>query len=145
MLNIRPPTPDTQPPASSIKFTSDGNGRYSAQFSPARDGHYKIQIEANHAGGLLGKGAAEFMVQAAILEFQDTQLKEDFLTTLADVSGGSYHHLNNVSELPSSIKEISSTYSYIKERDLWDNGIVLIIVVALLGAEWLLRKRKGLV
>jgi len=132
-------------PASSVKFTSDGSGRYSAEFIPARDGHYKIHVEAHHAGGLLGKDSTEFMVQTTALEFQNTQLEEAFLRNLADVSGGSYHHLRDISDLPSSIKEVSDTYIFIRERGLWDNGIVLMIVVALLGTEWLLRKRKGLV
>jgi uncharacterized membrane protein len=126
-------------------FTSNGNGRYSAEFTPTGDGHYKLEVSAYYAGGLLGKASAEFVVQAAILEFQDTQLKESFLTNLADISGGSYHHLDDISSLPSSIREVSDTYAFIRERGLWDNGIMLIIAVALLSTEWLLRKRKGLV
>jgi len=145
ILDIESPTPDTQQPSSSIRFSADGNGRYSAEFNPARDGHYRLRVEAHHAGGLLGEGTAEFIVQAAILEFQDTQLKEGFLKNIADASGGSYHHFSDVSDLPSSIREVSDTYSFIRERGLWDNSIVLIIAVALLGTEWLLRKRRGLV
>jgi hypothetical protein len=128
-----------------LRFASDGNGRYSAEFNPVRDGHYRLRVEALHAGGLLGEGVADFIVQAAVLEFQDTQIREDFLRDLTDVSGGSYRHLDDVSELPSAIKEISDTYSFIRERGLWDNWLMLVIAVALLGAEWFLRKQKGLV
>lgn len=127
-------------------FTADGNGRYSAEFNPPKDGHYKVQVEAFRADRLLGKGSAEFIVQLTMLEFQDTQLKEAFLKELADISGGAYYHLNDISSLPASIKEVSSQpYTFIRERGIWDNGVMLFIVVALLGAEWLLRKQKGLV
>jgi hypothetical protein len=132
-------------PVSSTKFTSDGSGRYSAEFTPARDGHYEIQVEAHHAGRLLGENSTEFIVQTTALEFQKTQLEEAFLRNLADISGGSYHHLKDISDLPSSIEELSDTYTFVRERGLWDNGIILMIAVALLGTEWLLRKRKGLV
>jgi hypothetical protein len=84
-------------------------------------------------------------VQTTALEFQDTQLKEDFLRNLADISGGSYHHLDDISALSSSIEEVSDTYVSIRERGLWDNGIMLTVVAILLGTEWLLRKRRGLV
>lgn len=128
-----------------LKFAADGNGRYTAEFTPGRDGHYKIQTEAYHAGRLLGESSAEFMVQTTALEFRDTQLKEDLLRDLADVSGGSYRHLRNTSDLSSAIKEVSDSYVSIRERRLWDNAIMLMLAVALLGTEWLIRKRKGLV
>jgi hypothetical protein len=141
---LRPPS--IQYPTSSMKFTSDRDGRYSAEFTPVRDGRYRIQVEAHHAGGLLGRGSAEFAVQTRALEFQYTELEEDSLKELADISGGSYHHLNDVSGLPSAIREVDSEpYTFIREHGLWDNGIMLMLVVALLGAEWLLRKRSGLV
>ncbi len=145
MVEPQSSTPDTQHPASSVRFTSDGDGRYSAEYSPARDGHYKLRVEAHHAGGILGEGATEFIVQATVLEFQDTRLREDFLKNLADVSGGSYLHLSDISNLPASVREMSETYAFIRERGLWDNGIMLMIAVTLLGAEWFLRKRRGLV
>jgi hypothetical protein len=31
-----------------------------------------------------------------------------------------------------------------EERDLWQNGWSFLILVGLLGAEWLLRRRAGL-
>ncbi len=132
-------------PSSDLRFTSDGSGRYSAEFTPATDGRYKIHVEAHHAGGVLGRDSAEVIVQTAVLEFRDAQLKEAALKSLADISGGSYHHLRDISDLPSSIREVSETSSFIRERGIWDNAIVLMIAVALLSAEWLLRKRNGLV
>jgi hypothetical protein len=140
-----PPVKPRVYPASSIKFTSDGNGRYSAEFTPVRDGHYNIRVEAYPAGGLLGSDSTEFAVQTTALEFQSTQLEEAFLRDLADTSGGSYHHLKDIADLPSSIREVSDTYTFVRERGLWDNGIVLVIAAALLSTEWLLRKRRGLV
>ena len=144
-LEVGDPTFEKRRFSSDLKFTSNGSGRYSTEFIPARDGHYKINVEAHHAGGLLGRSSAEFTVQTTALEFQNPQLKEAYLKNLADISDGSYHHLRDISDLPSSIRELSDIHVSIRERGLWDNGIVLMIAVALLGAEWLLRKRKGLV
>ena len=140
-----PGSPDNSGGLAGLEFIADGGGRYSAEYTPAGDGHHKIHVEAHHDGRLLGKGSAEFIVQTTALEFQDTQLKETALKDLADVSGGSYRHLDDVSDLPLAIKDVSDSYAFIRERSLWDNAIMMVIAVALLGTEWLIRKRKGLV
>jgi len=137
-----------QTPAKSTRdliFTLEENGRYSAEFNPTMDGNYKIDVEAQRNGSLLGKSSTEFIVQTATLEFLNTQLNEPLLKEIADISGGSYNKINDISNLPSSIKETKDKVISIRERSIWDNAIVLIIVMALLTTEWLIRKRKGLV
>jgi len=136
-------------------FTLEENGRYSAEFSPTMDGNYKIDVEAlffrysaereQRNGSLIGKSSTEFIVQTATLEFLNTQLNEPLLKEIADISGGSYNKINDISNLPSSIKETKDKVISIRERSIWDNAIVLIIVMALLTTEWLIRKKKGLV
>lgn len=138
-------TRDSQGGALDLEFIADANGRYSAEFTPTMDGHYEIVIEAQHANRLLGKGSSEFIVQTTGLEFQDTRLKEALLKDMSDISGGSYRHLRDISDLPAAIEKVNDSYTFTRERSLWDNGIMLIIAVALLGIEWFIRKRKGLV
>ncbi|MFC1718723.1 hypothetical protein ACFL6S_34040, partial [Candidatus Poribacteria bacterium] len=140
-----PGSPAEEGGGTDLKFVADGNGRYTADFTPTRDGHYRIHAEAYHEERLLGENSAEFMVQTTALEFQDTQLREALMKNLADASGGSYRHLKDVSDLPSAIEEVSDSYVSIRERRLWDNAVILMIAVALLGTEWLIRKRRGLV
>jgi uncharacterized membrane protein len=126
-------------------FTLEENGRYSAEFSPTMDGNYKIDVEAQRNGSLLGKSSTEFIVQTATLEFLNTQLNEPLLKEIADISGGSYDRISDISNLLSSIKETKDKVISIRERSIWDNAFVLIIVMALLTTEWFIRKRKGLV
>jgi len=128
-----------------IKFVFEENGRYSAEFLPTMDGNHKVEVEAERSGRPIGKGSAEFIVQTATLEYQSTQLNEPMLKQIADISGGSYYYINNISELPQSIKEIKESTVSIKERSIWDNAWMLGIVLVLLTTEWLLRKKKGLV
>ena len=128
-----------------IKFVFEENGRYSAEFLPTMDGNHKVEVEAERLGRPIGKGSAEFIVQTATLEYQSTQLNESMLKQIADISGGSYYNISNISELPQSIKEIKESNISIKERSIWDNAWMLGIVLVLLTTEWLLRKRKGLV
>jgi uncharacterized membrane protein len=133
---------DTSP---DLRFSASGNGRYLAEFNPLREGNYKVNIEAYYVGNLLGKSSTEFIVKNTMLEFQNTTLDESLLKSIADVSGGAYYHLKDISRLPDSIQDKKEIYALTRERGLWDNGILLIMVVALLTTEWFLRKKKGLV
>lgn len=146
-MEIQAKGDESQTPALTFSgLNPAGNGRYSTEFTPNRDGHYKIVLNASYSGRSLGTGSAEFIVQPTVLEFQNTQLKEELLKSISDASGGVYIPLKDIANLPLSIKEIPyEPYSFISERGIWDNAIVLIIAVAILTAEWLLRKRRGLV
>lgn len=126
-------------------FTFEENGRYSSEFRPNIDGNYKIEAEAYHSGRSIGKSSSEFLVQTASLEFQNIQINEPLLKNIADASGGIYYHIDNIAELESSISDSKETIVFTKEKSIWDNGIVLMIALAFLTTEWIMRKRKGLV
>ena len=138
---------ETQTPGLTFSgLNPEGGGRYSTEFIPNRDGHYKIVLDGVYSGRSLGKGFAEFIVQPTVLEFQDTQLNEEILKNISGISGGAYITLKDISNLPSLIKEVFyEPYSFISERNIWDNAIVLIIALTILTSEWLLRKKRGLV
>ncbi len=126
-----------------IAFTSDGNGRYTAEFKPALDGNYKVNIFAQRKEIPLGKGSTEFMVQSMALEMQDTQLNERLLKEISSVSGGAYYHISDFDKL--NIKEVNDTVVSIVENSVWDNIYVFFSAVVFLSLEWLLRKRNGLI
>lgn len=128
-----------------IKFVFEENGRYSAEFTPTMDGNHKVEVTAEHNGRLIGKGTAEFIVQTATLEYQSIQLNEPLLKQVADISGGKYYNINDIDELPKSIKSDQESIALTKEQSIWDNGWLLGFVVVMLTTEWLLRKKKGLV
>ncbi|MBD3181308.1 hypothetical protein GF312_03385 [Candidatus Poribacteria bacterium] len=129
-----------------LKLVSEGNGRYTAEFVPAREGRYEVYVKADYAGKNLDEATTEFVIQKAVLEFQDTQLNEGLLKNVAETSGGVYLHVSEVSELPETIKDVDvRPFSSIRERSIWDNWIVMLMAVGMLTAEWILRKRNGMV
>jgi len=131
--------------SSDLIFSSDGNGRYSAEFSPILEGSYKVSVEARKGEILIGKGSTEFIVQSVAIEFQDTQLNERLLRELANSSGGAYYYITDISKLPSALRESDNTFLSVTEHGIWDNPVIFIILIVLLGSEWFLRKKKGLV
>jgi uncharacterized membrane protein len=120
-------------------------GLYSALFLASDKGTYKTTATASLSGTQLGTDSAEFAVQTPLIEFENPQLNEELLKQLADVSGGVYTPLLQIDTLPSKIRDVGSTITTVHEDELWDSPIILLIAVGILSAEWILRKRKGLV
>jgi hypothetical protein len=66
------------------------------------------------------------------------------LQALAERSGGRYFDLADADKLPEAIARSRPLVTEPGEATLWDRWAVLILVVLLLGAEWLARKTSDL-
>ena len=120
-------------------------GVYTAQFEANQKGNYQIQALGVKDFSSLGEDSTEIFVQSPLSEFENPQLNEQLLKQLAAKTDGIYTPIVDVKSLPKKIKDVEERAFAIQERDLWDTPIILILVVSLLGAEWFLRKRRGLV
>ncbi|MBM3236814.1 hypothetical protein FJZ31_11035 [Candidatus Poribacteria bacterium] len=120
-------------------------GLYSALFLATEKGTHKITATGSLSGTQLGADSAEFAVQMPLIEFENPHLNEDLLKQLADVSGGVYTPLLQIDTLPAKIKDVGGIITTVHEDELWDSPFILLIAVGILSAEWILRKRKGLV
>jgi len=143
LLEVSPPTGKAFQIPSNVDPAL--RGLYSAQFLASGKGTYKITATGSLSGKQLGTDSVEIAVQTPLIEFENPQLNEELLKQLADLSGGVYTPLMQIDSLPSKIKDVSSTITTVYEDELWDSPIILLIAVGILSAEWILRKRKGLV
>jgi len=66
------------------------------------------------------------------------------LERIAELTGGAILEPKELPELSSLVNDRLITTELRSERPLWDNGIVAFLLVALLGAEWILRRRYDL-
>ena len=60
-------------------------------------------------------------------------------------SGGKYYTVEEADQLVKQIPLVESATSKITDVDIWDIPLIFGAVIALLGFEWFLRKRGGLV
>ena len=120
-------------------------GGYTAQFRANQKGNYQIRASEGLTSSSLGEDSTEIFVQSPLAEFENPQLNERLLKQLAEKTGGVYTSIVEAESLPEKISDVQERVFATQERDLWDTPIVLILVVGLLGAEWFLRKRRGLV
>ena len=121
------------------------DGRYTARFIPNRYGEYTVTATGTLDGENLGEQQTLFEVKTSYAEFSNAELNVALLKTLAEGSGGTYYTLEEAPQLVNQIPLVESATSKITDVDIWDMPLIFGLVIALLGFEWFLRKRGGLV
>jgi uncharacterized membrane protein len=119
-------------------------GRFAGQVTPEVPGLYRVQGEARRGSRSLGPIDAWFHVGGADREFADPRLNEAFLRRLAHASGGEYVPASDAGRLASLLRSAAPRALEPERRDLWHEPWTFALVVALLSAEWILRRRWGL-
>ena len=114
--------------------------RYTARFEVWEKGNYRIRATS----GTGSTDRTEIYVQPQLAELEAPQLNEALLKQLASRTGGAYFAIADAAQVPENIAIIQDPVFVDTERDIWAHPLVLILVVGLLGTEWLLRKRNGL-
>lgn len=126
--------------------TTGQDGTARVEFPPPAPGPYKLLATASRGGVDLGKADDALAVRAVGPELSDASVRPKLLEQLAQVTGGKFFELplGSLPELPlldPPLVEVGRS----KDRPLWDRWEVLIALIALLGAEWFLRRRFGYV
>ena len=121
------------------------DGLYTARFIPNRYGEYTVTATGTLNGENLGEQQTLFEVKTSSAEFSNSELNVALLKTLAEGSGGKYYTMEEAPQLVNQIPLVESATSKITDVDIWDMPFIFGAVIALLGFEWFLRKRGGLV
>ena len=121
------------------------DGLYTARFIPNQYGEYTVTATGTLAGENLGEQQTLFEVKASYAEFSNAELNAALLKTLAEGSGGKYYAMEEAAQLVNQIPLVESATSKITDVDIWNIPLIFGALIALLGFEWFLRKRGGLV
>ncbi|NNC87850.1 MAG: hypothetical protein HKN82_05245 [Akkermansiaceae bacterium] len=126
-----------------VSLRPDGSqpGLYEGYYSPPAAGRYRL--EANE-DDLRISSTTEFQVSEVRQELTDTDMRPDHLQRIAELTGGASLGIRELPKLTSLVKGNPVTTTVRSERPLWDNGIVALLLVGLLGGEWILRRRHDL-
>ena len=120
------------------------SGIYERKLELGGVGRYEIEAVAKLNKDELGTDKSILQVRPATAELRQTGQNVALLKMLATQSGGKYLPLEKANELPASLHEATHTVIKHRDNDLWDNPWIFALIVTLLCAEWLLRKRNGL-
>ena len=119
-------------------------GLYRAEWLVDRPGVFRVSAAARRGATSLGTADTYALGGGIDAEFSDPRLNRAVLERLTTATGGTYLSIGDVDRVGAAIragKPVPVTREY---RDLWNTGWSLLLVVGLLVAEWLLRRRMGL-
>jgi len=126
-------------------------GQYSAEFTPTREGPYRLEAEAHLADKLLGRDRKNFTAAFPFGELEDGRARPDFLQRIADASHGEFIPISEWNE--KSLERVTEKLerfapSQVEERrqiPLWNSLWIFTLLLLLLGSEWWMRRKWGLV
>jgi len=119
-------------------------GQYTAAYRPAEEGIYEVSVDAQQSGKSVGTAKTNFRVAESTEEFHNAGMNAGLLKELAEGTGGRFYSPKDVSTLPEDISYVDNGASRVEEKELWDMPLFFLLMIAAAGAEWSLRKRKGL-
>jgi uncharacterized membrane protein len=141
-------TPEGKSEAVRTTKTADG---WSASFrNTGKPGDYRIVVKAKDGGAELGTAEARFLVPNQDVELDRPAAEPTLMTQLAEMTKPAGGAALAAEELPDLLKRLANKPPELKEEvtakvTYWDTWPFFLAVVALLGGEWYLRKRWGLV
>ncbi len=128
-----------------IDLISIGEGRYKAEFDNLAPGEYKFNGYFEKNGEYLKETEGKILIESFSLEQFDQRSDPATLTAIARLSGGDYF---NFKEIDDALDMIDVSAQKIVKRGeiiIWNKLWLLIIIIASLSLEWLIRKSNQLI
>ena len=126
-------SPDGEETSQRLEKDPTAPGWFRGIFVPRQLGSYRIR---------LADGTETLVrVEPPAIEYQEPQLDEGTLRSLAESTGGTYSRIWEAADVPDRIDDRRQTIVATDEPiPLWDNWFLLSLLAGLLTIEWILRK-----
>ncbi len=129
-----------------LNLHDPARGTYQGQTPPLGAGSYEVRVRASGFDAAALQASTPIWVgQAENLERQRISLDQDALLQLTEAGAGIYVHESSSEKILEAIKPLSRGRLEEADIHLWQSYYWFGAVILLLGIEWWLRKRAGLV
>jgi hypothetical protein len=139
----------TSPDGSVRIFTMDplGNGRYALNAGHLPEGSYSYVAVASQNEQTIGEDRGAFAIGETAIEFKELQADVPTMRQIAMRSGGQTFAAGSSGMLASAIigDLVPRQVTQQTQIRLWHLPFILLSVLLLLAAEWVIRKRAGMV
>ena len=126
--------------------SQDTPGQYQSDWSAEKPGPYLVEVTAESAKNEpLGSDVLTFQRQDGVAENFHTEQNRRLLEQLSTETGGRYWKADDLKNLPRDISYSEAGISVRSTKELWDMPIVFLLLLGLPIAEWLLRRKWGVV
>jgi hypothetical protein len=128
-----------------MEWTVEQEGEYRARFTPTEDGLFRVAVDGRTKAGLeTGRGTAAIKVGPSDAEYFDAAMRAPLLRRVAEETGGRFFAAADTASLVEAISYSGRGVTVVDERDLWDMPVVFLLLLGLMGGEWLFRRSRGL-
>ncbi|MCY2968234.1 MAG: hypothetical protein NT069_32160 [Planctomycetota bacterium] len=140
-VSVQVQTPDNKP--AQIELTADSRqpGRYTGRYLPPLAGDYIVTYEPGDGSDRVD---ARMKVMASTAELRHPNVNRATLEGLATASGGQVLELSSLATLPEKLKGEPSISHLYREKTMWDNWLMLVLLVVLYSVDVGLRRLVGL-
>ena len=129
-----------------LSVDDPARGTYRGQTAPLQSGKYDIRIRASGFDSNALQASAPIWVGTPdMVELNRVSLSAGTLQQIAESGGGRYFHESSGDDILETLKPLSSGSIIESDILIWQSFYWFWAIVALLAAEWWLRKRSGLV
>ncbi len=127
-----------------LDWSVERDGEFVGTFVAGERGLYRVEVDARSEGRSLGVAASRFAVDELNEELFGAARRDSVLRRIASETGGRRVELGQADRLVEDLS-VSREGTLMREaRDLWDMPILFLLLVALLGGEWAVRRRLGM-
>ncbi|MFH1144524.1 MAG: vWA domain-containing protein [Candidatus Eisenbacteria bacterium] len=125
-------------------FPEGVSGRYAGTLAPLRPGAYRYEARARTDGEKVLHSEGLFWVDAMGPEFYALASSPRLLARMAESSGGAFRTSAQIGELLEMIPAGYRRTPVVKQAEMWNHWPMFAFLTAVLAAEWIWRRRRGL-
>lgn len=149
-VQVRVFSPEGEPILVSVAPEAE-EGEYAGEFTPTREGTYRVEAEASLGGKVLGRDKTSFNAAYFYGEADDGRPRLDLLKQIAETSKGEYIPIEDwndktLERIAARLESIAPS-EIVEQRQtrLWSNLWPFTIMLGLLSIEWWMRRKWGLI
>ena len=117
---------------------------YAATFTPEQPGLYRVNVKARRGRTEIGSASSALLVGGADLEMAQPRLNAALLERIAAQTGGHVIETGQIGRTVAALQSAAPAALMSARRDIWHTAWSLLLIIGLLSAEWLLRRKWGL-
>ena len=137
-------TPSGRVAAVPLEWALTENGVYVGRFVAEESGVYSVGAESRRARDVVSGTPVALLADDQGADVEQAELRAPLLQRISRETGGKYYPLADADRLSDDVLYTESGVTVREALDLWDMPIVFLVLAALLGAEWAVRRARGL-
>jgi hypothetical protein len=127
-----------------LEWSLAENGVYTGRFIAEESGVYSLGAESRRGRDTTLATPAALLADDQGADVEQAELRAPLLRRIAQETGGRYYPLAEADKLADDVVYTESGVTVREALDLWDMPIVFLVLALLLGAEWALRRSRGM-